>query len=117
MPYEEKTTTVVFTELNHLFQILGGRIDHALHENWAKLAFEEVKMFDKTIETVRRLTNEDDTLIVVTADHSHSVNLIGYPYRNTSILGIFTFTYLLHLWCFNKCVNLSGFSNDFNHKL
>lgn len=44
-------------------------------------------MFDLSIEKATQLTNEKDTLIVVTADHSHVFSFGGYTYRGSSIFG------------------------------
>ncbi|KAM7304590.1 alkaline phosphatase, tissue-nonspecific isozyme-like, partial [Ixodes scapularis] len=66
----------------------GGRIDHAHHDTRAYLALEETLEFERTVnETVRRLGTED-TLIVVTADHSHTMTISGYAERGNNILGI-----------------------------
>ncbi len=69
--------------------MLFCRIDHAHHENLAKIALEEVVAFDKAIETATELTKDEDTLIVVTADHSHSMSMNGYPKRGNPIEGMF----------------------------
>lgn len=65
----------------------GGRIDQAHHQNYAHAALHEVFEFDKAIEAALQNTNADETLIIVTADHSHSVTLNGYPKRGADILG------------------------------
>jgi len=70
----------------------GGRIDHAHHDNKALKALEEVVAFDQAIQAAQQLTNESDTLIIVTADHSHAFNINGYPPRGNPITG-----YLLSL--------------------
>lgn len=57
----------------------GGRIDHAHHQTWARLSLPETVEFHKTVEKLEALTNEEDTLIVVTADHSHTMTIGGYP--------------------------------------
>ena len=49
----------------------GVRIDHAHHASRAKAALEETLAFDKAVQKALDLTSADDTLIVVTADHSH----------------------------------------------
>ena len=48
-------------------------------------AIEEFVEFDDTIEAVSKLIDLDETLVVVTADHSHSMSFIGYDGRNTSV--------------------------------
>ncbi len=65
----------------------GGMIDKAHHKNWAKKAFEETLELEKAVKVALELTNEDETLMVVTADHSHSVTMNGYPKRGNDILG------------------------------
>jgi len=66
----------------------GGRIDHAHHDNKALKALEEVVAFDLAIQAAQQLTSESDTLIVVTADHSHAFNINGYPERGNPITGL-----------------------------
>nr|AGH32534.1 alkaline phosphatase [Azumapecten farreri] len=66
----------------------GGRIDHAHHENQPERALHDVLAMEKAVETAMDLTSEKDTLIVVTADHSHTFVLSGYPTRGNPILGL-----------------------------
>jgi alkaline phosphatase len=66
----------------------GGRIDHAHHDNYAKRALLETIEFDKSIKLADDLTNDEDTLIVVTADHSHVMTINGYPTRGNPLLEI-----------------------------
>lgn len=66
----------------------GGRIDHAHHDNLGKLALGEMVAFDNTVIKVQELTSSDDTLVIVTADHSHVFNLAGYPSRGNPLLGL-----------------------------
>ncbi|MGH0168220.1 UNVERIFIED_CONTAM: hypothetical protein FKN15_054088 [Acipenser sinensis] len=65
-----------------------GRIDHGHHDGKAKQALMEAVMFDRTIERVSELTDEKDTLSVVTADHSHVFSFGGYTKRGNSIFGL-----------------------------
>ncbi|XP_041118911.1 intestinal-type alkaline phosphatase-like [Polyodon spathula] len=66
----------------------GGRIDHGHHDGKAKQALMEAVMFDRTIERVSELTDEKDTLSVITADHSHVFTFGGYTKRGSSIFGL-----------------------------
>ena len=68
----------------------GGRIDHGHHASKAHRALVETLAFDQAIKTAIDLTDQEDTLIVVSSDHSHTMSIGGYPERGTSILGILT---------------------------
>ncbi|XP_019358595.1 PREDICTED: intestinal-type alkaline phosphatase [Gavialis gangeticus] len=66
----------------------GGRIDHGHHEGVAKAALTEAVEFDKAIQRAGELTDEAETLTVVTADHSHVFSFGGYTLRGSSIFGL-----------------------------
>ncbi|XP_072494434.1 intestinal-type alkaline phosphatase 1-like [Notamacropus eugenii] len=66
----------------------GGRIDHGHHDGTAHLALTDAIMFDLSIHKATQMTKENDTLIVVTADHSHVFSFGGYTYRGSSIFGL-----------------------------
>ncbi|XP_064081444.1 alkaline phosphatase-like isoform X2 [Macrobrachium nipponense] len=68
--------------------IEGGRIDHALHNNMAHRAFEEVVAMDRAVNAILSEIDLEETLVVVTADHSHVMTINGYPDRGNDILGI-----------------------------
>ena len=64
----------------------GGRIDHAHHDGNARRALEETIAFSDAIRAADEATPDDDTLILVTADHSHAMYFAGYPKRGNPIL-------------------------------
>jgi alkaline phosphatase len=78
----------------------GGRIDHALHETTAQKALQDTVAFDEAIKAAidKMKVNDPDlknTLIVVTADHDHTLVLNGYAARtgkttssNPGVLGL-----------------------------
>ncbi|KAM4870389.1 intestinal-type alkaline phosphatase-like [Urocitellus parryii] len=66
----------------------GGRIDHGHHDGTAFLALTEAVMFDSAIDTAGQLTSDQDTLTLVTADHSHVFSFGGYTLRGSSIFGL-----------------------------
>jgi len=59
----------------------GGRIDHAHHEGNAFRALTDTVELDRAIGAAARLVDLRDTLIIVSADHSHVFNIAGYPLR------------------------------------
>jgi alkaline phosphatase len=65
----------------------GGRIDHGNHEGNAFRALDETTAMARAVQVASDMTSPDDTLIVVTADHSHTLNIVGYPRRGNPILG------------------------------
>ncbi|KAG5681594.1 hypothetical protein PVAND_011010 [Polypedilum vanderplanki] len=65
----------------------GGRIDQAHHNNMAKLALDETVQLSEAVQSAVDMTNEKDTLIIVTSDHSHTMTLAGYSSRGADILG------------------------------
>ncbi|XP_068083961.1 membrane-bound alkaline phosphatase-like [Anabrus simplex] len=68
--------------------IEGGKIDHAHHSTTVKRALDETLEMDKAVKKAVDLTNNEDTLIVVTADHAHTMSYSGYPTRGNDILGL-----------------------------
>ena len=66
----------------------AGRIDHAHHLANAYHALGDTLALDDAVGTAMSLTKESETLIIVTADHSHVMTIAGYPPRGNPILGI-----------------------------
>ncbi|EDW82973.1 uncharacterized protein Dwil_GK22608 [Drosophila willistoni] len=75
------------TSSGYVLLVEGGRIDQGHHMNYARAALHEVYEFDLAIQAALNNTNPEETLILVTADHSHAVTFNGYPLRGNDILG------------------------------
>lgn len=71
----------------YVLMVEAGRIDHAHHGTNAYRALKDFQAFDKAIQTAINKAS-DDTLILVTADHSHVFTIAGYPRRGNPILGL-----------------------------
>ena len=65
----------------------SGRIDHAHHAGNAYNALNDTIEFAKAVQAAVDNTNPEETLILVTADHSHVFTIAGYPKRGNPILG------------------------------
>ncbi|CAK1587354.1 unnamed protein product [Parnassius mnemosyne] len=65
----------------------GGRIDHAHHSNRVELALDETIEFSAAVARATELLSEEDSLIIVTADHAHVMAFNGYTHRGGDILG------------------------------
>lgn len=65
----------------------SGRIDHAHHAGNPYRALTETIEYASAVKKAYELTDPRDTLIIVTADHSHVFTIAGYPHRGNPILG------------------------------
>ena len=74
----------------YFLMVEGGRIDHALHGTNAKRALEDTVAFDNAIKTALAKVDLTNTLIVVTADHDHTMTINGYSAKGNPILGLVT---------------------------
>ncbi|XP_033724682.1 alkaline phosphatase, tissue-nonspecific isozyme-like [Pecten maximus] len=85
----QKAIRVLQKDENGFFLLVeGARIDHAHHDNNAKRSLYEVLAMEDAVKMATKLTDERDTLIIVTADHSHVFNIAGYPERGNDIFGV-----------------------------
>jgi alkaline phosphatase len=75
-----------------LLVVEAGRIDHAHHAGNAARALEDTKALSEAVAAARSMTAEKDTLIIVTADHGHTISMAGYPKKGNPILGLATAT-------------------------
>ncbi len=70
----------------YVLMVEGARIDHANHNGNAYRALDETVALSDAVRTAMEMTSAQDTLILVTADHSHTLNFAGYPARGNPIL-------------------------------
>ena len=62
----------------------GGRIDHALHSNNAYRAVMDMLEFDRAIAATLKMVGKE-SVIIVTADHDHTMVLSGIPAPNADV--------------------------------
>ncbi len=72
----------------YFLQIEGGRIDHANHDGNLARAVTDGEALAAAIKMADDMTDDADTLIIVTADHSHTLAFNGYCGRGSNILGL-----------------------------
>ena len=71
----------------YVLLVEGGRIDHAHHAGNAHRALTDTIALSDAVQAATQLTPAQDTLILVTADHGHTLSMVGYPTRGNPILG------------------------------
>ena len=74
-------------EKGYFLMVEGARIDHGHHAGNAFRALTDTIEFARAVQAAIDRSKRDDTLIVVTADHSHVFTLGGYATRGNPILG------------------------------
>ncbi|HXC59589.1 MAG TPA: alkaline phosphatase [Steroidobacteraceae bacterium] len=88
---EMTTTAIEVLRKNRkgfFLMVEGGRIDHAHHAGNAYRALTDTIAFSDAVHAATRLVDARDTLVLVTADHSHTLTISGYPARGNPILGL-----------------------------
>ncbi|XP_071944576.1 alkaline phosphatase-like [Antedon mediterranea] len=85
----EKAIQILQKNENGYFLIVeSGRIDHGHHRGHAYDALNELNQLHLAVAKAKEMTSEDDTLIIVTADHSHTLSFGGDSSRGNPILGL-----------------------------
>ena len=72
----------------YVLLVEAGRVDHAHHATNAYRAFTDMQAFADAIAAAVERVDLDETLILVTADHGHTMTISGYPARGNPILGL-----------------------------
>lgn len=65
----------------------AGRIDHAHHAGNAASALGDTIELSRAVAATLERVDPAETLVIVTADHSHTLTMAGYPKRGNPILG------------------------------
>jgi alkaline phosphatase len=72
----------------YFLMVEAGRIDHAHHNGNAFRALTDTIELSNAVRAALAKVNLNDTLVIVTADHSHTFTMAGYPIRGNNILGL-----------------------------
>ncbi|HGM5455117.1 TPA: alkaline phosphatase [Serratia marcescens] len=72
----------------YLLLVEGGRIDHGSHNGNAYRTLSDAVALNEAVKTIVNKVNLDETLVIVTGDHSHTLTIAGYAKRGNPILGI-----------------------------
>lgn len=72
----------------YFLMVEGGRIDHAHHDGNAYRALSDTVALSDAVQAAVAKVDLDETLIIVTADHSHVFTIGGYPARGNNIIGL-----------------------------
>jgi len=71
----------------YFLMVEGGRIDHASHAGNAFRSLSDTVALSDAVKKALEKVDLNDTLVIVTADHSHTLTIAGYPKRGNPILG------------------------------
>ena len=71
----------------YFLMVEAGRIDHGHHAGNAYRAFSDTVALSDAVKKALEKVDLKDTLVIVTADHSHTMTMAGYPARGNPVLG------------------------------
>ncbi|GIY38799.1 alkaline phosphatase, tissue-nonspecific isozyme [Caerostris darwini] len=84
----EKAIRVLSRNKNGYFLLVeGGLIDKRHHSGRAVRAVSEALDLENAVRAAMKLTSREDTLLIVTSDHSQGMNFAGYANVGTDIFG------------------------------
>ncbi len=75
-------------ENGFVLMVEGGKVDHAHHGGNAARALIDAQEYAQAVAAAHEMTDVRDTLIIVTADHGHTLTFAGYPGKGNDILGL-----------------------------
>ncbi len=81
-------TALSANDKGYFLLVEAGRIDHAHHGGNAFRALKDTQAYSEAVRVAREMSSADDTLIIVTADHGHTMSIAGYARRGADILGL-----------------------------
>ena len=85
----EATITALQDNENGFFlEVEAGRVDHANHAGNFYRTATDGAAFAEAVARVQEMTSQEDTLLIVTADHEHAIAFSGYCGRGTPITGL-----------------------------
>lgn len=85
----EKSIDILKRDPDGFFLMVeGGRVDHAHHAGNAARALRDAQIYAEAVAAADAMTDDSDTLIIVTADHGHTLSFAGYPRKGNNILGL-----------------------------
>lgn len=75
-------------EDGYYLMVEAGRVDHANHDGNVYRTVTDGVAFDDAVAKAVEMTSDQDTLIIVTADHHHALTFNGYCGRGSPIHGL-----------------------------
>ena len=75
-------------ENGYYLEVEAGRVDHANHAGNLHRTVTDGAAFAEAVAVADELTDDADTLLIVTADHSHALSFTGYCGRGSPVTGL-----------------------------
>ncbi|MFC7291183.1 alkaline phosphatase [Hirschia litorea] len=108
---EAAITRLRQNDKGYLLMVEGGRVDHGHHGGNAARALSDAVALDEAVAKALEMTSDEDTLILVTADHSHTMTISGYSQRNNPILGLSSYGFTPNTGADGKPYTTLGYAN------